>query len=1257
MHPLQDHLRPLLEAEDIEGLTALLEAWQPRDAFWRQCVSSRLLAPSSTPAQKLRLQTLLSQQEDAPDPNAHSASVDDKTLLITPLPTTSAYAQPRAGVSAMTALPPYRLALLGELIDDLPAALREAHRHWFLSTGGEDEEYEEFEEEHLQSQRCICFDGDARLNSEQWSDIRREHGDGPLSLVVMGDLHFEGRGLPDFHVAGNLYCDVIRLSNEDCSAIGGRIHARHFALFSGADDETLHRGFRGRVSTPHAFFWFHDWREVALDDATVVYLVCDQHHFEEPDPPRWFAWQDELKALRPELSYRPVSWGSHELLWKLDAFGRCLAAGEPVFIEGFSPDCLPLMTHARAHLRQKQYREAFLHYKAAIAVSPRYQPAWAEAARALYLADALEQAIPYAEQAVALMPEALRHLQNEAADDLALCLLRLQRWERAIAVASDGIEYCKKESDRAVAYRVRGEARLRIGELQGARDDLLQAAGHSYRSALYQWLAGLAHFRMGEHTAAEALREKAARLDAKYARPFQGEQGSDFRYPSPANVDWEQQTLADLPTEARDSEYWRRYLQTQAYDTPKSFRAIPVEFLTREFCSEAIERSPNPTHIWVAKYFPETAFDAALAESLIERSAENLAYIPRHLVTKALLLRASTGCFDFAFVPPELLDGELCRKLAERRVPPDALPSEWLDAALCRHAVRYWSGAIEHVPGRFKDEAFYLMALAWADSTWYIRNRIPDAYLSADRLCHALEVNFDLIHRLPGRLVDETVFAHAHALCADAELWARLTAAHGREFRRHSDRGEYLSCAEDCWLVFWDEALILAEIAHQPYHLFPFDIPPAMYTQAIANAAFARDPIHLRSIPRAFITTAMAERFAREYADMLYDLPLPLRSASVCRIAADASWDHGKYFRHVPLALRSVEACVRALRQSADNAEFVPLAARHAVYDNLLGTRDKSEFAIGWLLNERGLGALAQGRIDEAIADFDCVIQRGQGSATAQRPGLLRALLGKSEPLWKAEDFNEDDVADARFYKAWACRHYGRTAALQEALAALDDEQRALLDTFALNEAPEAFEFDLARYESLIGAAGQLAQQGDARTALEAALQARALLEAAQHPDPCLWANVLDHLRFLTWELGQFEDNQRLCRELLERLGSVTDWPYLEEHNILRAARRAAHNTLAWSLAESGDQAELAQALVHARAALRRAPIEGEEVTHPFLETLARVLLRAAEHEPQRQEEAQRVLKRIAEFGLTAKDDGITDQRVRAALRALDPDK
>jgi predicted DNA-binding WGR domain protein len=59
-------VRARVEDEDTEGLTRLLEAWTNRDDGWRAFVEQRLLAPSTTPEQRVRLQALLSGEWQAP---------------------------------------------------------------------------------------------------------------------------------------------------------------------------------------------------------------------------------------------------------------------------------------------------------------------------------------------------------------------------------------------------------------------------------------------------------------------------------------------------------------------------------------------------------------------------------------------------------------------------------------------------------------------------------------------------------------------------------------------------------------------------------------------------------------------------------------------------------------------------------------------------------------------------------------------------------------------------------------------------------------------------------------------------------------------------------------------------------------------------------------------------------------------------------------------------------------------------------------
>jgi predicted DNA-binding WGR domain protein len=56
---LYKQVRALAEAEDVEGLTQLLETWQERDHEWQEFVQVRLVAPSSTPEQQKRLRAVL----------------------------------------------------------------------------------------------------------------------------------------------------------------------------------------------------------------------------------------------------------------------------------------------------------------------------------------------------------------------------------------------------------------------------------------------------------------------------------------------------------------------------------------------------------------------------------------------------------------------------------------------------------------------------------------------------------------------------------------------------------------------------------------------------------------------------------------------------------------------------------------------------------------------------------------------------------------------------------------------------------------------------------------------------------------------------------------------------------------------------------------------------------------------------------------------------------------------------------------------
>ncbi|NHZ79950.1 hypothetical protein F2P44_11775 [Massilia sp. CCM 8695] len=108
------------------------------------------------------------------------------------------------------------------------------------------------------------------------------------------------------------------------------------------------------------------------------------------------------------------------------------------------------------------------------------------------------------------------------------------------------------------------------------------------------------------------------------------------------------------------------------------------------------------------------------------------------------------------------------------------------------------------------------------------------------------------------------------------------------------------------------------------------------------------------------------------------------------------------------------------------------------------------------------------------------------------------------------------------------------------------------------------------------------------------------------------WAYVLDFKRFVLYEMGEQEAAVATCRQSVDVLGS-NDWPYLAEFNVVRAARRACHNMLAYeqsAVATSVAQHEEAIAQIE-QCFKTVSPIEDASVLDNFYETRATVYLKA----------------------------------------------
>jgi hypothetical protein len=306
---------------------------------------------------------------------------------------------------------------------------------------------------------CAYFAGNTVLTAEQWSSleeqicsvsVQKKHSENYSSsyrglLVVNGDLDVTGglgglgtdgceRPFPCV-VIGDLVCDwYITESFCDDSTVGdiitGKVVARHFAAFYGTDDECTHGAATPcDLITPQAFFWNHEWRDIGISRETPKHIVLNGSIDFEPedlDLDRtdqliyaycdWAIQGDEF-AVNPEVWTHKVPGTG----WDLTEIATRAARGETFFADGFDPRCLPLIRKAE----QEGTKESFSAARAAIDLAPGYFPAWFLAGKALTDAGAFDQARPYLERALELLPDAKNNTTHAyiglfQADELSL---------------------------------------------------------------------------------------------------------------------------------------------------------------------------------------------------------------------------------------------------------------------------------------------------------------------------------------------------------------------------------------------------------------------------------------------------------------------------------------------------------------------------------------------------------------------------------------------------------------------------------------------------------------------------------------------------------------------------------------------------------------------------------------------------------------------------------------------------------------------
>lgn len=994
-------------------------------------------------------------------------------------------------------------------------------------------------------------------------------------LAVEGDLTVPVPSHHIWYVQDDLYCRHA----QGARLVGGTLHARDFVDLAGEDDEALCLGPDLRLNTPYLFAWFYDLDNVTLPPHTLVFELGSDAIWTRPNPvlrrhAAAFALADDCQWAVESDCYDGPSW-------HIGAIRERLALGRSILRPGFAVAALAGCAEAADDAQAGFHEAAFRSFRSALQLAPAYYPAWLGMGEALWQAGAYDQALPVFQQAMQVFPRRQRGLVLTAANRAALCALRTRHYALAESLASQAIDHqasAAANPRHAMAYRCRGEARYLAGDVAGAFQDLQTAIELFPQQFAAHWLLGLLYRQRGDLARAADHQQQAIAGDAKFAVPYTTARSTDFLSPAACHVDWQEQSG---PPPQRNHDYWLRLLQAD----PLQLARVPLAARTTDLFQALVDAHPDPLLPW-AGLFPASAWTEALAWTLAQRHGGNLACIPPTYISKDLCLATPLlpGGLQPEMVPTTLLDADICRHAVQGGADLQQIPAALLDRAMVEQAVRLHPYTLTKLPVMWQDDAMYFWAMAHADP-YFINTQVPSRLKTSAALQNLLTVAKTALQAIPGKLFDAAVYQRALDLYGNAADWPEIVDRHSPDYCR---RDPYAHCADDCWEVFWDEEFMLEQIENPNYPLSPYEIPPQRFTAAVAAACFAREPIHLASIPRRWITPAMCAQFIERYPDQLRD---------------------------VPVALRTVEMGVLALHDNTAQTADLPAAIHAAVFERLW-RHHRQDFPQGWLRLERGRGYLLgqPPQLDAAKDDFCAILAAADDDEYLDKHRQeARYLLGYCAYLAG----RSDDAERIRVGSSWA-ETWGTYAQFDPAA-----------DKHTVDFALQPFEQHMIDAELAIKA-------GDLAEAYAAVNAAEQYLQATGQTDTVYWAPVLDYQRWLTFELGLWADNERICRAAISRLEQRSLWHYLRSDYGVRHTLRGCYFRLATLVLEQPqpELEDIETALALARKAMQLGATEDDSRRHPFYQGLAAVLLLAQQHDAGYQAECTAVLAEMAELDL-----------------------
>ncbi|SFW78010.1 WGR domain-containing protein [Chitinophaga sancti] len=1020
-------------------------------------------------------------------------------------------------------------------------------------------------------------------------------------LVVTGNLTVAGRLGISYYVMGNVTTAYLNLSALQHT--GGTETVRYLAIAWGQDDEVVHTMPFRKINAPHFVSWFYDLDCFEFSPDTVITALYNQDSLNFYKTKNTFlAWHNYALAFRSEYCYVVESANDDMLGLDTSDLYHALRDNQPVWKDGVTEEGIRLTEDAMYAVGRGEASEAYHGYKAAIAAAPGYYLAYYKAGEVLFAAKAYAQALVYFKQGIPLSPDKLRY-DYGCIGRAALCAVRLGNYDEAIAIAKQA-----RDTDY-FPLRVLGEALILKGKLDEAKRVLEKSV--EIRSVFSNyWLLGLVYYLQGDKKTAIEHYDTASYYN-KQAKPYEEHTNLHYFYGDNVQVNWD----AEGPSKVvKDQAYWQAYF----YNKPASFDTflhVPEEFRTSEMLSKVLENENEPGHI--------------------------VSLVSPALITQEIILQAvdRESPLRYQDIPAEFLNDEVFARHRDG-VDLEFLPDDKKTYELCFNQVVFNQYNYRYVPDAFKDERMNIALIAGGNLSDVHCKDFPKKYYTYEYIIQAIDLGIQVINNIPAKLVSKEVYEYAVAKYGQEREWPFIVDRNNRDrwkygassdvmdmakhilentidqvdvrqINKHSYAyykkylaevpaawearkditNEYLARKEfdyttfdNVWACFWDEAFIIKALKADERL---YNVDARYITPAIVEAALKKNTCDFPYVPKEFLTPALCEKvFSAGDYDELDAVPLGMRSLKICSYAVAGSADN---FKYVPLELRDPEFCAAVVAREPAMSIYVPhqhYAATFEMVDKRFANRvDKGFIWVNW-----GLGLILNGEYEQALK--------------------------------KLEKVQDEYRHEAVYYIGWAAHLQGDTNSAKELwkqsqeiakAAELDDQEwiKYPYAAFQLPEVPGVYEFNQATFDKQMMEASLLVQDKQYEAAISLLQEIEKMLTDAQSDEMRLWAYVWDHQRYALYEAGQQSASLAVCERMIAELGKVTLWEYLEAHNPIRAALRAAHNNLAYRCYEEGNVVE---GLKHSKACMKTiAAIEDKSVLNPFYETQALLMHKAGD--------------------------------------------